>query len=82
MVVRLEHLVRYHEDGNDILFRIVERDESWVHHFIPEAKVTSMARKNSSLPVRKKFITTPSVDGYAWPFEAANSPFLLNIFPF
>ncbi|GFU55816.1 histone-lysine N-methyltransferase SETMAR [Trichonephila clavipes] len=61
MAVRLEHLVHYHEDGNDILLWIVKRDESWVHHFIPEAKVTSMARKNSASSVRKKFKTTNSV---------------------
>ncbi|GFQ66766.1 histone-lysine N-methyltransferase SETMAR [Trichonephila clavata] len=33
MAVSLEHLVRYHEDGNDFLFRIVTGDETWVHHF-------------------------------------------------
>ncbi|GFY64852.1 histone-lysine N-methyltransferase SETMAR [Trichonephila inaurata madagascariensis] len=56
----LEHLVRYHEDGNDLLFRIVTRDELWVHHFTPEAKVSRMEWKNQPSPVRKQFKTTPS----------------------
>ncbi|GFW60490.1 hypothetical protein TNCV_3583631 [Trichonephila clavipes] len=30
MTVCLEHVVRYHEDSNDFLFRIVTWDESWV----------------------------------------------------
>ncbi|GFS40429.1 histone-lysine N-methyltransferase SETMAR [Trichonephila inaurata madagascariensis] len=60
MSVNLEHLRRYHEDGNDFLFRIVSRDESWIHHFTSEAKVTSMERKSPSSPIRKKFKTTPS----------------------
>ncbi|GFQ78099.1 histone-lysine N-methyltransferase SETMAR [Trichonephila clavata] len=60
MVVSLEHLVRYHEDGNDFLFRIVTGDEMWVHHFTPESKAASMEWKHPSSPVRKKLKTTPS----------------------
>ncbi|GFR19324.1 histone-lysine N-methyltransferase SETMAR [Trichonephila clavata] len=60
MAVSLEHLVRYHEDGNDFLFRIVTGDEMWVHHFTPESKAASMEWKHPSSPVRKKFKTTPS----------------------
>ncbi|GFU90289.1 histone-lysine N-methyltransferase SETMAR [Trichonephila clavipes] len=52
MVVSLEHLVRYHEDGNDSLFWIATRNELWVHHFTPEVKVTSMERKIPSSPVQ------------------------------
>ncbi|GFQ94816.1 histone-lysine N-methyltransferase SETMAR [Trichonephila clavata] len=63
MAVSLEHLVRYHEDGNDFLFRIVTGDETWVHHFLPESKAASMEWKHPSSPVRKKFKTTPSADG-------------------
>ncbi|GFR06800.1 histone-lysine N-methyltransferase SETMAR [Trichonephila clavata] len=60
MAVSLEHLVRYHEDGNDFLFRIVTGDETWVHHFTTESKAASMEWKHPSSPVRKKFKTTPS----------------------
>ncbi|GFV39504.1 histone-lysine N-methyltransferase SETMAR [Trichonephila clavipes] len=52
MAVSLEHLIRYHEDDNDFLFRILTRDESWVLHFTPERKVKSMERKIPSSPVR------------------------------
>ncbi|KFM76654.1 hypothetical protein X975_15031, partial [Stegodyphus mimosarum] len=60
MGVSLEHLVCYHEDGNDFLFRIVTGDETWVHHFTPESKAASMEWKHPSSPVRKKFKITPS----------------------
>ncbi|GFQ85568.1 histone-lysine N-methyltransferase SETMAR [Trichonephila clavata] len=60
MAISLEHLVRYHEDGNDFLFRIVTGDDTWVHHFTPESKAASMEWKHPSSPVRKKFKTTPS----------------------
>ncbi|GFR05533.1 histone-lysine N-methyltransferase SETMAR [Trichonephila clavata] len=60
MAVSLEHLVRYHEDGNDFLFRIVTGDETWIHHFTPESKAASIEWKHPSSPVRKKFKTTPS----------------------
>lgn len=60
MAVSLEHLVCYHEDGNDFLFRIVTGDETWVHHFTPESKAASMEWKHPSSPVRKKFKRTPS----------------------
>ncbi|GFQ98570.1 histone-lysine N-methyltransferase SETMAR [Trichonephila clavata] len=62
MAVSLEHLVRYHEDGNDFLFQIVTGDETWVHHFTPESKAASMEWKHPSSPVRKKFKTTPSAE--------------------
>ncbi|GFQ98439.1 histone-lysine N-methyltransferase SETMAR [Trichonephila clavata] len=62
MAVSLEHLVRYHEDGNDFfLFQIVTGDESWIHHFTPESKAASMEWKHPSSLVRKKFKITPSV---------------------
>ncbi|GFU68486.1 histone-lysine N-methyltransferase SETMAR [Trichonephila clavipes] len=55
MAVSLEHVSRYHENGNDILFRIVTKDESWIHHFTPKAKVTLKERKHPPSSVRKKF---------------------------
>ncbi|GFR34070.1 histone-lysine N-methyltransferase SETMAR [Trichonephila clavata] len=60
MAVSLEHLVRYHGDGNDFPFRIVTGDETWLHHFTPESKASSMEWRHPSSPVRKKFKTTPS----------------------
>ncbi len=60
MAVSREHLVRYHRDGNEFLYRIVTGDETWVHHFTPELKAASMEWKHPSSPVRKKFKTTPS----------------------
>ncbi|GFS92858.1 hypothetical protein TNCV_1162411 [Trichonephila clavipes] len=42
MVVSLEHLVHYHKDGNDTLFRFVTGNESWVLYFTPEMKAASM----------------------------------------
>ncbi|GFS59893.1 histone-lysine N-methyltransferase SETMAR [Trichonephila inaurata madagascariensis] len=59
MAVSLEHLVRYHENGNDFLFRTVTGDETWFHCFKPESKAASMEWKHPSSPVRKKFKTTP-----------------------
>ncbi|GFS46256.1 uncharacterized protein TNIN_198211 [Trichonephila inaurata madagascariensis] len=42
MVVSIEHIKLYHEDGNDFLFRIVTGMKRWVHHFTPESKAASM----------------------------------------
>ncbi|GFX80663.1 histone-lysine N-methyltransferase SETMAR [Trichonephila clavipes] len=60
MSVWLEQLVRFHEDGNDFLFRIVMRDESWVHHFTPEVK------EGHINGIEKSVIT--------WPKEVQNNP--------
>ncbi|GFW73618.1 hypothetical protein TNCV_1540731 [Trichonephila clavipes] len=63
MVVSLEHLVRFHDDGNDFLLRIMRRDESWDYHFTPEAKVTSK---------EKSIITSPML------FRMQSSEFFLE----
>ncbi|GFV14658.1 histone-lysine N-methyltransferase SETMAR [Trichonephila clavipes] len=60
MVVSLEHLMCYHDDGCDFLLQTATRNESWVHHFTSEVKVTSMEWKNVFSPVRRKFKATPS----------------------
>jgi hypothetical protein len=44
---------RYHDEGHDMLARILTSDESWVHHYQTETKCTSPAKK-------KKFKVTPS----------------------
>ncbi|GFQ72131.1 hypothetical protein TNCT_416421 [Trichonephila clavata] len=35
---RMEHFVRCHNDGNDLLFWIVMGDDSWNHHLTQEVK--------------------------------------------
>ncbi|GFW46034.1 hypothetical protein TNCV_3276521 [Trichonephila clavipes] len=48
MVVCLEYLRCYHEDGNNFLFRIVTWDESWVHNFTKGA-LEAMPKSNKPL---------------------------------
>ncbi|PNF29997.1 hypothetical protein B7P43_G06215 [Cryptotermes secundus] len=38
MGLALQYLNHYHDEGNDMLARIVIGDESWVHHYQPETK--------------------------------------------
>jgi len=35
MGLSLQHLQSYQDDGDDMLYRIVTGDESWVHHYEP-----------------------------------------------
>jgi hypothetical protein len=55
-----EHLLRYADEGEDMLNRIVTGDESWVRHYQPESKRAPMQWKHSSSPSSKKFKVTPS----------------------
>jgi hypothetical protein len=41
MGLSLQHLLRYADEGEDMLNRIVA-DESWVHHYQPKSKRASM----------------------------------------
>jgi hypothetical protein len=50
------YLVRYREEGNNILQWIVTCDETWLHYCQPETK-----RKHLLSPVAKKFKTRPLV---------------------
>jgi hypothetical protein len=50
----------YANEGEEMLNRIVTRDESWVHHYQPESKGASMQWKHPSSPSSKKFKDTPS----------------------
>jgi outer membrane lipoprotein-sorting protein len=38
----LQHLLRYADEKEDVLNRIVTGDESWVHHYQPESKRASI----------------------------------------
>jgi hypothetical protein len=42
MDLSLQHPLRYADEGEDMLNRIVTGDESWVHHYKRESKRTSM----------------------------------------
>jgi hypothetical protein len=59
----LQHLLRYADEGEDMLNRIVTGDESWVHHYQPESKHASVQWKYPSSPLTKKLkvANTPSV---------------------
>jgi hypothetical protein len=48
MDVSLQHLLRYADEGEDMLNKIVTGEESWVHHYQPESKRTSMQWKHPS----------------------------------
>jgi dipeptidyl aminopeptidase/acylaminoacyl peptidase len=45
---------RYHDEGHDITARTVTGDESWVHHYQPQTKRTSMQWKHPVSPAKKK----------------------------
>ena len=51
----LNHLLRYEEEGDSFLLRIVAGDESWCHHFEPSSKTASMQWKHPGSPKPKKF---------------------------
>ncbi|GFU24228.1 hypothetical protein TNCV_4946981 [Trichonephila clavipes] len=63
MVVILEHVMRYHENGNDFLFRIVTMDESWFHHFSPEGHTKGVEKSAITCPkeVQYNFMCRESV---------------------
>lgn len=55
-----ELLDRYRANSQDFLSRFVTEDETWVHHFDPESKQSSMQWKHTSSPTPKKFRVQPS----------------------
>ncbi|KAJ4447710.1 hypothetical protein ANN_09718 [Periplaneta americana] len=57
----LTFLQRYHDDGDELLDRIVTGDETWISHFTPQTKQQSMHWRYSGSPVRTKFKQTLSV---------------------
>jgi hypothetical protein len=54
----LQHLLWHVAEGEDMLNRIVTRDESWGHHYQPESKLAPMQWKHPSSPSAKKFKVT------------------------
>jgi hypothetical protein len=60
MGLSLQHLLRYADEGEEMLNGIVTGDESRVHHCQPESKRASMQWEHSSSPSTKKFKITPS----------------------
>lgn len=54
--VSQRHLSRYEEEGDDFLNRIVTSDETWVHHYTPESKRSSMEwrKRGAAGPVKAK----------------------------
>ncbi|GFY24177.1 histone-lysine N-methyltransferase SETMAR [Trichonephila clavipes] len=52
--ILLDVLIRYDEEGDGMLSRIVARDETWVSHITLESKQRSMQWRNTSSPVKVK----------------------------
>ena len=59
-MVSLDFLQRYSVEENDFLSRIIKGYETWVHHFTPEIKRTSMEWRHTSSSAWKKFKVAPS----------------------
>jgi hypothetical protein len=57
MALSLQRLLRYADEGEDMLNRIVTGDESWAHHHQPESKRVSVQWKHSNSPSIKKAIS-------------------------
>jgi hypothetical protein len=55
MGLSLQHLLRYTDEGEDMLNRIITGDESWVHLYQPESKRASVQWKHPSSPSTKEF---------------------------
>jgi hypothetical protein len=51
----LQHFLRYVDEREDMLHRIVTGDKSWVHHYQPELKRASVQCKHPSSPSTKNF---------------------------
>ena len=55
MMTSLDNLQRYKTEGEAMLERIVTGDETWVHHYQPETKLTSKQWKHKESPTPTKF---------------------------
>jgi hypothetical protein len=60
MGLALEHLCHYEAEGEDTFNTTATVDESWVRHFQPISKCTSIQYKQPRSPVTKKFKDMPS----------------------
>lgn len=54
MGAALTFLSRYHQDGDELLNRIVTGDETWISHITPETKRQSMEWHHSNSPKKPK----------------------------
>ncbi|XP_035221949.1 histone-lysine N-methyltransferase SETMAR-like [Stegodyphus dumicola] len=52
--IALKFLQCYQKEGNEFLDKIVTGDESWIHHFSPETKRSSLKWKHSTSQTQKK----------------------------
>ena len=55
-----DNLSLFNEDPDGFHARFVTVDETWVHHFTPESKMSSMQWKHTDSPPPKKARVTPS----------------------
>ena len=55
----LELLARYEVECDDFLYTIVMGDETWIHHFEPDAKRQSMEWHHTNSPQKKMFKAIP-----------------------
>ncbi len=55
MAAALDFLMRYNNEGEALLDRIVTGDETWVHHVTPSTKRQSSVWKTTDEPAPKKF---------------------------
>ena len=55
-----DNLALFNADPEDFNARFVTVDETWVHHFTPESKRSSMQWKHTDSPPPKKAKVTPS----------------------
>jgi hypothetical protein len=60
MDLSLQQLLRFADEGEDMLNRIVTGDESWAHHHQPESKRASVQWKHPSSPSFSELKVTPS----------------------
>jgi hypothetical protein len=62
MGLSLQRLLRYADEREGMVNRTVTTDESWVHHYQPESKRSSVQWIRPSSPSTKKFkvTSTPS----------------------
>jgi hypothetical protein len=61
MIMSLQHLQHYSDEGERFLDLTASGDETWVLHFTPESKQQSMVWKHLGLPVRKNFHRKSSI---------------------
>jgi hypothetical protein len=66
MGLSLQHLLRYANEGEDMINKIVTGDESWARHYQYESKLASVQWIQPSSPSTKKFKVPPTVGKVFW----------------